>query len=305
MRGDALGPGSRARRNLVVRSLLRWYTRNGRDLPWRRTNDPYIILLSEVMLQQTQVDRVLKKLPLFRSLFPTLASLARASRGDVIRAWSGLGYNGRAIRLHRLAQIVRLHHGGRLPRAVDQLQELPGIGRYTASAIAAFAHDQAVAVVDTNVQRVLRRVFPRESRTKDIWTVAHMVLPLRSSYAWNQGLMDLGATLCTARAPECSRCPLEIHCPSAHRRVQKPTPRRREPSRDGVPDRIYRGRIVQALRKLEGARSTDFKRLGQLVKQPFLARDQTWLRQLIGRLERDRLVRLKKKNGTLFVSLPQ
>lgn len=304
MKADILTQGSRRRHPLIVRSVLKWYRRNGRDLPWRRTTDPYRILLSEIMLQQTQVDRVLRKYPLFRRRFPTLSSLAKASGADVIRAWSGLGYNSRAVRLRALARRVRAHHGGRLPRSIAELQKLPGVGRYTAHAVAAFSYAQRVPVVDTNVQRVLDRLFPLDARRAKIWELAWAVLPPRSSYAWNQGLMDLGALVCTARTPTCSRCPLEHHCASAHRTVHRPKRRRVEPSRDGLPDRIYRGRIVQLLRQLNGEGSAELNRLGPMIKEPFRSTDRSWLRGVLEGLERDRLVRIKRSNGKLFVSLP-
>jgi len=305
MNAQRLFAASRARRSLIVRSLLQWYKKNGRPLPWRRTADPYVILLSEVMLQQTQVERVVKKLPEFRRLFPSLGALARAQRGDVIRAWGGLGYNNRAIRLHQLAQSVCRHGRGRLPRSIDELRKLPGIGPYTAHAIAAFAYGEDVAVVDTNVRRVLGRLFPRESRVTEAWSLARIVLPRGNAYAWNQALMDLGSTVCTARNPGCAACPLEHHCPSAHRVAHEPPRRRPEPSRDGIPNRIYRGRIVQALRALDGRRSVELAMLGTTIKRPFLARDRRWLEDLLSRLERDDLVRLRKNNGTLYVSLPR
>lgn len=296
---------SRTRRPQIVRSLLRWYAKNGRPLPWRRTDDPYIILVSEVMLQQTQVDRVVKKLPEFRRLFPSLGALARARRSDVIRAWAGLGYNNRAVRLHQLAQSVCRHGRGRLPCSIEELGKLPGIGQYTAHAIAAFAFGESVAVVDTNIRRVLGRLFPRESQLTETWSLAQIVLPRGNAYAWNQALMDLGATVCTARKPGCALCPLKRHCPSAHRVEHEPTIRRPEPSRDGIPNRIYRGRIVQALRALDGRHSVELVRLGRAIKRPFFARDRRWLEDLLSRLLRDDLVRLRKGNGTLYVSLPR
>jgi len=305
MSAQGLFPPSRSRLPRIVRSLLQWYKKHGRDLPWRHTEDPYVILLSEVMLQQTQVDRVVRKLPQFHRRFPSLATLARARRADVIRAWNGLGYNTRAVRLHQLAQSVCRNGRGQLPRSPDELRSLPGIGQYTAHAIAAFAHGEAVAVVDTNVERVLKRLFSREGRAMEAWRLAQLVLPRRSAYAWNQALMDLGATVCTARNPGCARCPLERHCPSAHRVLHGPAIRRPEPSRDGIPNRIYRGRIVQALRALDGRRSLELHRLGAAIKRPFLAGDRRWLEDLLSRLERDDLVRLRKRNRTLYVSLPR
>ncbi len=303
MRSHALGQGSQRRRRLVVRSLLRWYDRSARDLPWRHTTDPYAIVLSEIMLQQTQVDRVIDKYLLFLSTFPTLDSLAEARRSDVIRAWSGLGYNRRAVRLHELARRVRDDHQGLLPRSITLLEQLPGIGRYTSHAVAAFAYHEPVAVVDTNAERVLSRLFPRERQRMTIWDLAWTVLPRRSSYRWNQGLMDLGAGVCTARTPRCTLCPVVRHCPSAHRVSAAVRVQRREPSRDGLPNRIYRGRIIEALRRAQ--RPIRLERLGSIIKQPFRSSDLPWLRKLLNGLESDWLIRQSKSRGSISISLPR
>jgi A/G-specific adenine glycosylase len=264
-----------------------------------------VILLSETMLQQTQVDRVVRILGTFRRRFPTIGALAKARKGDVIKGWRGLGYNRRASRLHELAKAIESSARRRLPSSIQELQDLPGIGRYTAHAVAAFAFRQAVPVVDTNVRRVLIRVFPRESQSRDIWTLATMLLPPRSAYDWNQGLMDIGAMICTARGPYCHRCPLRQDCPSADEARHEAKPRRLEPSRDGLPNRIYRGRIIETLRTLNGTETMELARLGPIVKQPFLARDRVWLKQLLAGLERDDLVRLSVRRGSTYVSLPQ
>lgn len=305
MTPNLLSKTGQTRRLKIVRSIARWYGRHGRNLPWRRTRNPYVILLSEIMLQQTQVARVVDKLPHFLQRFPNLATLARSPRADVIRAWHGLGYNSRAVRLHRLAFHVQTEYAGHIPRSIKELRALPGVGRYTAHALACFAFGQSVAVVDTNVQRVLQRLFPRASRGIDIWEFAATLLPRRSAYSWNQSLMDLGAAICTARSPDCPRCPLTQTCPSAGRVRYEPRHRRPEPSRNGRPNRIYRGRIVQALRELKGATSTDLDRLGPLIKTPFLAQDRAWLGKLVKGLERDHLIQLRKRKGKVFASLPK
>ena len=189
--------------------LLRWYRRTARPLPWRRTADPYAILVSEMMAQQTQIARVLPAYARFLRRFPTLAVLAEASLGDVLREWSGLGYNRRARDLHRIAQA----HPDGLPRTVEALDALPGVGAYTAGAVACFAYGQRVGFADTNIRRVLGRVFlgrvatEREAVALDL---AH--LPARAVASWHQALMDLGATICTARAPHCDACPLRTQC---------------------------------------------------------------------------------------------
>src|SRR5437879_480994 len=159
--------------------LLEWYTSNARDLPWRRTRDPYAILVAEVMLQQTQVERVIPKWHAWLARFPTLAELARASRADAIRAWQGLGYNLRAVRLHDIACEVVARHDGRLPNDVAGLLALNGIGRYTAGAVACFAYEQPVAMVDTNVRRVLSRVF--EVLPVDVEALAERVVPAQAA----------------------------------------------------------------------------------------------------------------------------
>lgn len=200
------------------RLLLEWYERSGRDLPWRNITDPYAILVSEMMLQQTQVDRVLPKYREFLERFPTLAALAEAPTGDVIRAWAPLGYNMRAVRLQSIARQVVAEYGGQVPAQVEELSKLKGVGRYTAGAIACFAHRQQVATVDTNIRRVLYRVFVgieqpdapvREERS---WELAEKVLPPGKAYPWNQALMDLGATICTATTPACEGCPMQSIC---------------------------------------------------------------------------------------------
>jgi len=200
------------------RRLLSWYRRHGRDLPWRRTREPYRILVSEIMLQQTQVDRVLPKYHQFLDRYPTMEALAEARVDDVRRLWYPLGYNARPIRLHAIARESVAQYGGRLPDTAEMLRRLPGVGRYTAGAILAFAHGRDVAVLDTNVRRVLGRVFlgPRRlSRLrgdKALWDLAASLVPRGRGYDFNQALMDFGATWCTPRRPQCARCSMRAFC---------------------------------------------------------------------------------------------
>ncbi len=295
----------RTRLSTIRRRLLRWYHRSGRDLPWRRTREPYRVLISEVMLQQTQVSRVLTQYPRWLKRFPAITVLARARRSTVIRAWRGMGYNARAVRLHGLAKAVVRNHNGRLPRHTAALQHLPGIGRYTAHAVACFAFGQSVAVVDTNVRRVLSRLFPRETKRKDIWAVASGILPKQRAYDWNQVLFDLGSTVCTARTPQCTVCSLEAHCPSAHNVAVRVLQSKREPMRPplaDIPNRIYRGRVVEALRDAPRG-SLSAQRLGKLVKPDYTRRNQMWFLQLLRSLERDGLVTLSNGSAHLTVSL--
>lgn len=203
------------------RGLLAWYRRHGRDLPWRRTKDAYEILVSEVMLQQTQVKRVLEFYPRFLTRYPTAEDLAAAAPDAVREAWEGLGYYRRAVNLQRTAREVAERHGGRFPRTPEELVLLPGIGRYTAGAVASFAFDVDAAILDTNAARVLTRVFGsgrrRRGREARLWALAQAAIPPGRAYPFNQGIMDLGATICTARHPACPRCPVRRACRTAVR----------------------------------------------------------------------------------------
>ena len=202
------------------RRLIRWYARHGRDLPWRRTRDPYRILVSEIMLQQTQVERVLDFYPRFLRRYPNIEALAESSEFQVREAWDGLGYYARARHLHRTARQVAAEHGGKLPDDPELIRRLPGIGRYTAGAVLSFAYGKDAAILDTNAARVLRRVFGiRAGASKNrlhsrLWQIAERVTPAGKADRFNQAIMDLGATICRARAPECGRCPVRGHCRS-------------------------------------------------------------------------------------------
>jgi A/G-specific adenine glycosylase len=216
-----IAPADEARRAQAHSDLLAWYAATGRALPWRDTRDPYAILVSEVMLQQTQVERVLPKYQEFLALYPTLHALAAAPTADVIRAWAPLGYNVRAVRLQQIARQAIVEHGGALPLTVDGLVALKGIGRYTAGAIACFAYGLPVATVDTNIRRVLWRVFrgiepsawpTGQAAARATLELAAWALPATAAYDWQQALMDLGATACLSRRPRCERCPLATVC---------------------------------------------------------------------------------------------
>ena len=215
-----------------TRRLLAWWRRAARDLPWRHTRDPYRVLVSEVMLQQTQVSRVAEYYPRFLERFPDLGSLAVAPARAVREAWDGLGYYARARNLHRLAKGVTRRHDATLPETPEELVKLPGIGPYTAGAVATFAYEKPVPAVDTNVSRVLRRVFfgmrdaargmrPRHhpSRishpaSRHIWELARALVPKNGKRAWkfNQAVMELGALICVARKPKCPECPVRPTC---------------------------------------------------------------------------------------------
>ena len=211
-------------RTAFTRKLLAWWARAARDLPWRKTRDPYRVLVSEFMLQQTQVSRVAEYYPRFLERFPDLATLARARPRAVREAWDGLGYYARASNLHGLARVVSRDHGGRLPDTPDELIKLPGVGPYTAGAVATFAYEKPVPAVDTNVSRVLRRVFWGSNHTprtthRGLWNLAAALVPKNGKRAWkfNQAIMELGALVCVARKPRCPECPVRTHCKTGRR----------------------------------------------------------------------------------------
>jgi A/G-specific adenine glycosylase len=216
-------PLDTGRARLFGTKLRRWFKVNGRDLPWRKTRDPYRILVSELMLQQTQVSRVMLKYDEFLSAFPTLHHIARARPRRVTEAWSGLGYYARARNLHALAKMVTNNGrdaAGTLPADAVSLRTLPGVGAYTAGAVSSFAYERRAELVDTNVARVLKRVFAPEIDLKSgpgqkrVWALARELLPRtgRACWAHNQALMELGALICTARVARCAECPVSSLC---------------------------------------------------------------------------------------------
>jgi A/G-specific adenine glycosylase len=278
--------------------LLGWFKENARELPWRRTRDPYAVLVSEVMLQQTQVDRVLPYYSRFLERFPTVEDLAAAPTSDVIRIWSGLGYNRRAVNLQRAARAVVDEFGGSFPEDPAELKKLPGIGAYTAGAIAAFAHEQDVAFLDTNMRRVISRViFGSESaRESDAIEAANALLPTGQGWTWNQALIEFGALQCRARRPGCIICPLRAECAAyptmqvaLQRKSSRSTRAKTEPFESTT--RFYRGRIVEALRALpeDEPEGIPLPELGLRVREGFTTENLPWLRELVDGLQRDGL----------------
>jgi A/G-specific adenine glycosylase len=215
-----------------------------RDLPWRHTRDPWAVLVSEVMLQQTQVPRVIPIWGAFMAKFPTVTACAAASQAEVVRSWAGLGYNRRAVNLHRAAVQMARSMDGVVPRDLDALLRLPGIGPYTARAVLAFAFEQDVGVVDTNTARVLSRRAGRRLTTREAQATADALVPPGASWEWNQRLMDLGALVCTARAPACDRCWLRHGCRWNGEVWSTP-----KQSAFAGSDRQGRGRLITALRE--------------------------------------------------------
>ncbi len=213
------------------RVLLGWYDLNRRDLPWRRTRDPYGIWLSEIMLQQTRVAAVLDHYRIFLERFPNVAALAVAPEDVVLAAWSGLGYYRRARMLHQCAREIVEQNGGRFPENSEELRELPGIGRYTAAAIASIAFAEPVAVVDGNVERVLQRVAARNLTARQCWERAEVLLSKSRPGDFNQAMMELGATVCLPREPHCQVCPIRKWC-CAQGEVPSPKTRARRRTRE-------------------------------------------------------------------------
>ncbi len=211
-------PKSKIENRKFRAALAQWFRAQGRDLPWRRTRDPYAIMVSEFMLQQTQVVTVLGFYARWLARFPDFQTLAAASQAAVLHVWQGLGYYSRARNLHRAAQQVVARHGGTLPDDLAAIAALPGVGRYTAGAVASFAFDRATPIIDANIARVLARLIDlREpidtARGSEIlWQTADALLPTSGGRLHNSALMELGALVCTPRAPQCSRCPVRAHC---------------------------------------------------------------------------------------------
>ena len=210
------------------RRLLRWYDSERRDLPWRKDRDPYRVWISEIMLQQTRVAAVIGHYRAFLEKFPTVEKLAQARVTAVLAAWSGLGYYRRARMMHRAAREIVTRHAGKFPATADGLRELPGIGRYTAAAIASIAFDEKAAVADGNVERVLGRVTGRMPAPAQVWELAEELLASGRPGEFNQAMMELGATVCTPRAPKCVVCPVSVVCRT---RGELPQNRKAKPQR--------------------------------------------------------------------------
>jgi A/G-specific adenine glycosylase len=297
----------------IRQALMSWFSEAARDLPWRHTRDPYRILVAEVMLQQTQVDRVIPKYQAFLERFPTLEALADAPTAEVIRMWSGLGYNRRAVNMQRTARAVLEQHAGAFPSDTVALRRLPGIGPYTAGAIACFAFERDVGFMDTNIRRVVRRVFvgqdAQELGEARLLSTAQAAVPPGKGWTWNQAIMELGALICTAAAPACWRCPLRPYCRDyAARRTddeqifetaaiarrqprQRQVAERRETTYAGS-SRFYRGRIVEVLRQQPPESPLALAELGGRIKENFGDDDRAWLERLVEGLARDGLLLL-------------
>ncbi len=285
--------------------LLDWYRRHGRaSLPWRAVRDPYRTLVSEFMLQQTQVDRVVPKFEAFVERFPDFEALARASAADVLRHWKGLGYNTRAVRLHRIAEAVAERYHGEMPKQRGELRTLPGIGPYTAAAIRAFAFDLDDAPIDTNVRRIVHRFYfgieyPPAVRASRLDDCARAMLPPGRSHDWNSALMDLGSAICTTRAPQCGSCPLRGECAAAPIDAADLERRRKAAARPRSPQsalpfemttRYARGRIVDRLRDLAPGERISLLDLHRSIASSIPGRGYEEVCELVAALNADGLV---------------
>jgi len=268
----------RTMNNLLRRKLLTWYRRHQRSLPWRETKDPYRIWISEIMLQQTQVDTVIPYYLRFLKTFPDVRTLAAAPLQNVLKAWENLGYYSRAGNIHKASGIIVREWGGRIPDTHDAIKKLPGIGDYTAGAILSIAYGQPVPAVDGNVRRILSRLFairravddPREQ--KKLFDLAEALVPARNPGDFNQALMDLGATICKPKTPDCSRCPVAMVCRAKRAGLQNMLPvTRKAPA---IPRRIagaaviydQEGRLLVVQRPTSGLLASLWKLPGGFVE---------------------------------------
>lgn len=311
---DALLAAGLADLGAVQETLATWFTRSGRDLPWRRTRDPWAVLVAEVMLQQVQVVRAIPFWVAFLGRFPTPSTLAEAPLSDAIRVWGDLGRYRRIVNLHRTARLLVEQHGGQVPADPAVLVTLPGIGVYTAGAVACFAFERDEAFLDTNIRRVVERVFVgatagelgANTLSKLVERVARDAVPPGGAWVWNQALMDLGATVCTARKPGCDRCPVATWCrarPGIGDALAARDAERRERPRPAYryqgSDRFYRGRVLATLRALppDPDAAIPLPHLGVGVRDDFAAEHEPWLRGVVASLERDGLVVAEERSG--------
>lgn len=292
--------------SLVSKKLLAWYDRHGRDLPWRHTRDPYKILVSELMLQQTQVDRVLFFYSRWLKQYPTWKKLARATNEEVIRAWAGLGYNRRALMLRDIARTIAQHG---IPKTEQEWRALKGIGTYTAAAVSAFAMNERTMPVDTNIRRVLGRFFlgvpyPQPTHDVRIGKKIDDLLPKRGRYAdVPQALFDLATEICK-KNPNCAQCPLRTSCKAAQKfltgrvRIPKQMVKKAHEQRHRnkpFPDRIYRGRILKLVRE---QKKVKLEMVGPSIDPTFdVKQDSTWVDNMINRMIKDGF--LNRKSGVI------
>lgn len=284
-------------KNKITGSLLTWYKNCKRDLPWRKTHKPYKILVSEVMLQQTQVSRVLVKYREFLTAFPTIEDLATASPAEVIKAWKGLGYNRRALFLQKTAQTIVNEYSGKFPNDIKSLCALPGIGDYTARAILSFAFKKPIPMMDTNHRRFYGRVFcgVETPNDKELLQLAEKILPKKDAYDFNQALMDFGSSICTSKKPRCADCPIRPMC-KAYPDILNTSKQIKTPKKNTTPfkqtNRYIRGRIIDKLRtKQEIPMEEIVKNFPEFTKKRIVS--------VIEGLQKDHLI--IKQNGRILL----
>jgi A/G-specific adenine glycosylase len=294
-------------REQIQGALISWFEINERDLPWRRTRDPWRVLVSEVMLQQIQVQRAVPFYERFLARFPTVDALADAPLAEAIRVWGDLGRYRRVVYLHETARIVMEEHDGRIPSEPEELVKLPGIGPYTAGAVACFAFERDAAFLDTNMGRVLHRYFfglkaATSATDRERLQIAKELVPPKRGWRWNQALMETGALVCTARVPRCDECPLREGCRARAEASESgwPRPEKKIPAyRYEDSNRYYRGRVLAELRKAShaGSEGIALRELGRRVKQDFDERDSHWLRVAVASLCADGLAKIESGPG--------
>lgn len=277
--------------------IFDWYEKEGRhDLPWRKTEDVYFIAVSEIMLQQTNVPKVIEKFKEFTKNFATIEALAAAGQSTVMQWWQGLGYNRRAIYLHKMAQSIVRDYDGRFPTESCELVKLSGIGPYTSRSILIFAYNENIATWDVNIIRILRRwCGKKEISEKEVEKWANTFLPEGRSRDWHNALMDFASLICTKRSPKCTECPLDGVCksfpdPDDHVRVVRKEVGRSECGKH-IPRRIYRGRIVEFLRGNSGSVAD----IGPMIKKDWsVKKDSQWCEGVLKGLKKDEMVTCKK-----------
>jgi A/G-specific adenine glycosylase len=294
-------------REHIQEALISWFEENGRDLPWRRTRDPWRVLVSEVMLQQIQVKRAVPFYERFLNRFPTVGALAEAPLSEAIRVWDDLGRYRRVVYLHRTARIVMDEHGGSIPSDPAELLKLPGVGPYTAGAVACFAYERDVAFLDTNMRRALHRFFfgltaATPETNRELMGKAIELLPPGRGWRWNQALMETGALLCTARSPRCGECPLREGCRARAEATSSgwPKPERKSQAyRYEDTNRYYRGRVLAELREISqaGRAGIELRELGRRVMQNFDEREPRWLHAAVESLCKDGLAKVSSRSG--------
>ena len=304
-----------------ARSILTWYGTNQRSVPWRRIDiSPYEVVISEFMLQQTQVSRVAEKLPEFLKKFPTIFDLARAPKAEVIIAWQGLGYNRRALQLHELAKEIVTKYNGIIPTTKEEIRSLPGVGSYMTGSILSFAYNLPEPAIDVNVRRIFLRYFeckdqglPMSKKEEDVlFKLVLKTIPHNKSCNFHNALMDFGSLVCLRAKPLCSICPLQKTCHffpryQAHGSTALYVAEKKQEkgiSENGkhIPNRIFRGRIIEWVRKNNGVETT-LSELGHSIKKDYQNKEETWLLSLCEKLEEEGFVKAKKKDEKITLTL--